>query len=171
MNTARLHAFSDLYRLHLKPWTASVVLFPLCAYFALTDAYTFLDHADLMIHEAGHFFFAMFGRFLHIAGGTIMQLLLPLVLAVNFLLNRYRIGMQIMLLWLGQSCLNVSVYAADARARQLPLLGGDNAGHDWWNMLGMLGLLEYDGLIATVFYGCGLVVFAALLAAPLYLGD
>ena len=130
MNPARRRTlFPTFYRLHLKPWTASARAFPPVAlYFALADAYTLArprrpddprGGAFLLVRRSGGFF--------RIAGGTIMQLLLPFVLAAHFFLNRYRLGMQLMLVWLGQSLINVSVYAADARARQLPLLGGDRS--------------------------------------------
>ena len=34
------------------------------------------------------------------------------------------------LFWVGESVLNVSVYAGDSVALQLPLLGGENSIHD-----------------------------------------
>lgn len=159
-----------LYAVHLQDWLGSVLLLPLCAYFALSwGQYTLLDNADLVIHEAGHFLFAPFGRFPHIAGGTILQLALPALIAGSFLYNGYRFGVQVALLWLGQNCINVSVYAADARTRRLPLLGGNEAGHDWWTMLRMTGLLEYDDLIGGVFLVAGLLLFLLLLVLPRFM--
>ena len=73
------------------------------------------------------------------------------------------------LLWLGHNFINSSVYAADARARVLPLLGGDRAGHDWANMLGMLGLLDYDQIVGGFFYVLAWLAFVALLALPRYM--
>ena len=37
--------------------------------------YTWIDNADLVIHEAGHIFFMFFGKFIHFAGGTLMQII------------------------------------------------------------------------------------------------
>ena len=51
----------------------------------------------------------------------------------------------------------------------LPLLGGDKAGHDWANMLGMLGLLDYDQIVGGFFYVLALLTFVALLALPRYM--
>ncbi len=165
-------SFRRRYDAFLKPWIGSAVLLPLCAYFALTrGAYTFLDAADLVIHEAGHVFFAPFGPFLRMAGGTLLQILLPLMLVGHFLWNDYRFGAQVMLFWLGQNLVNISVYAADARARQLPLLGGDRAAHDWSYMLGRLGGLEYDALVGGVFFALAIVVFALALALPRFTVD
>ena len=161
----------DLYHAHLKEWTASLLLFlPVCLYFALHRSdYTLLDNADLIIHEAGHVFFILLGSFLRIAGGTLMQILLPAILVGHFYAHHYRFGTQVSLFWLGHNFLNISVYAADARARLLPLLGGDRAGHDWANMLGMLGLLDYDQIVGVFFYGLALLAFVALLALPRYM--
>jgi hypothetical protein len=39
---------------------------------------------------------------------------------------------------------------ADARARVLPLVGGDPAGHDWWYLLRTTGLLDYDVTLSKV---------------------
>ena len=105
------------------------------AYFVVTrHDYSFMDSIDLVIHEAGHIFFAFFGEFIRMAGGTLLQIILPAGLAAYFYINSYRLGHQIMLFWLGQSLLNVSVYAADARSQVLPLLGGSRVTHDWHYM-------------------------------------
>lgn len=44
----------------------------------------FLDHANLMFHEAGHPFFGLFNSRLTPYGGTLGQLVFPLVLVVSF---------------------------------------------------------------------------------------
>lgn len=151
----------------VKPWTASVVLVPVMAYVLLNPGtYTVLDWADLIIHEAGHFFFRPFGRFLMFAGGTLLQLILPGLLCWHFLRADYRLGAQLMGFWWGHNCINISVYAADARARELPLLGGDAAQHDWWNMLQMVGLLAYDGWIGAFYYILAVVAFGFVLMLP-----
>ena len=160
----------DFYQIHLQDWMASLLLAPLCLYFALNrEHYTLLDNADLIIHEAGHVFFMLLGPFLRIAGGTLMQILLPSILVGYFYANHYRFGTQVSLFWLGHHFINISVYAADARARVLPLLGGDKAGHDWANMLGLLGLLDYDQIVGGFFYVLALLTFVALLALPRYM--
>ncbi len=162
---AAVHTFP--LRQALRPWLGSIALAPLCAYFALRHGeYTLLDHADLIIHEAGHFFFRFFGDFLYMFGGTLMQMLLPGLLVWNFVLNDYTLGAQLSLFWLGHNLLNISVYAADAQARALPLLGGASAIHDWWSLLGRLGLLHWDAGIGMCFYASALFVFGCCLAAP-----
>lgn len=160
----------DFYYAHLKEWRASLVFLPVCLYFVLNRGdYTLLDNADLIIHEAGHVFFSPLGPFLRIAGGTLMQILLPAALAVSFYAHDYRFGTQVMAFWLGHNFINISVYAADAQARVLPLLGGDRAGHDWANMLGTLGWLEHDQVVGGVFVGLAVLIFVALLLLPRFM--
>jgi hypothetical protein len=61
--------------------------------------------------------------------------------------------MQFSLLWLGQNLINISVYAADAQARRLPLLGGNKVYHDWHYLLNEIGLLQYDAEVGYFFFG------------------
>lgn len=144
------------------------MLAPFCLYVVFNpDSYTWLGHLHLIFHEAGHFVFRFFGTFMHFLGGTLMQLIMPSILAAHFLIHSYRFGAQLSLVVLGHSFINVSVYAADARARQLPLLGGDHVMHDWHTMLSMVGWLPYDTVIGQVFYLCGVVVLAGALLLPL----
>lgn len=152
-------------------WFLSAVLLAYGLRIALHRGdYTWLDHGDLMIHEAGHFFFRFFGHWMHVAGGTLMQLLLPGFLAAHFLRHHYRTGAQLMLFWLGQSFVNASVYAADARARELPLLGGDTVFHDWHMMLSASGLLWADTAIGYALFACGIVAMFAAVLLPLRMG-
>jgi hypothetical protein len=155
---------------HLKEWASTALLFPLCAYFVYKRGeYTLLDSADLIIHEAGHFFFRWFGEFMHAAGGTLMQLILPSLLAAHFFRHDYRFGTQVSLFWLGHNLINISVYASDARARALPLLGGDNVSHDWHFMLGRLGLLQHDIAIGHGFFLLAIIIFLILLILPRFM--
>ena len=165
-------SFRRHYDAWLRPWVGSAILLPLCLYFAFSrGTYTLLDTADLIIHEAGHVFFAPFGPFLRMAGGTLHQILLPLGLVGHFLWHGYRFGGQVMLFWLGHNLINVSVYAADAQARQLPLLGGDRAVHDWAYMLGRLGALEHDAFVGGVVFALALAVFVLALVLPRFTVD
>lgn len=150
-----------------KPWLGSLFFLPICLYFVLNRGeFTMMDNVDLIIHESGHFFFRFFGRFMMFLGGTLMQLITPAILIFYFFVNEYRFGTQVSLFWLGHNLINISVYAADARARQLPLLGGNAVEHDWWTMLGMLDLLAYDQVIGYVFFFLAILVFIILLALP-----
>lgn len=147
----------------LKKWIPSLILAPLCVYLCLhRGTYTFIDNADLVIHEAGHIFFYIFGKFIYTAGGTLMQMILPSIIIWYFFRNHYRLGTQISMLWLGQNLINISVYAADAQAKKLHLLGGNKVYHDWAYMLGSLGITQYDAYVGYFFFGLAMIVFLLL---------
>jgi hypothetical protein len=124
----------------LALWAVSVVREP--------DAWRFIDGVNLLPHEAGHPVFGFFGEFLAVLGGTLMQLLFPLAFAAHFHRSRQPFAAAVSFAWAGESLFNVARYAADARARVLPLVGGDDAGHDWAYLLGRAGLLESDQAVA-----------------------
>ncbi len=157
------------WRDRLETWGLSAALLPLCAYWLWAYAagtFTIFDSASLLVHEAGHFFFRPFGWTLYLLGGSLFQLLLPFLFAAGFLRAVYRPGVQIALAWLGQNALNVSTYAADARERALPLITGDVASHDWWQLLRAADLLAYDDVIGHAFLALALLAFGAALFAP-----
>lgn len=127
------------------------------------DSYTWLDSLDLAIHETGHLVFAFGGERLALLGGTLLQLLVPIVFAMALWRQGDRHGATIPLWWLGQSCWNVSVYIKDARAQELPLVGGGE--HDWAILLGELGLLSRDQTIGGMVYLIGVLIYGAAIVA------
>jgi hypothetical protein len=150
------------------PWIASIILFPVLLFYLLNRGdFTFLDYLNLLIHEGGHGIFRVFGDFIYTAGGTIMQMLLPAMYVGFYIFKRNKLGFQLSLFWLGENMMNISVYAADARAHVLPLLGGKNVYHDWTWMLSRLDLMAYDTLIGDLFYYSGALCFVIVLIAPL----
>jgi hypothetical protein len=133
-------------------------------YLRSEDAFGLLDSVDLPIHETGHLVFSPFGEFAQFAGGTIMQLLFPLVFVAYFLRRGDRFAGYFLLGWVAQNLWNVSSYVADARAQELPLVGGGE--HDWAYLLGRMGLLTQDLRIASAIHAAGVLLFgfAMLLA-------
>ncbi|MEP6637619.1 MAG: hypothetical protein ABJB97_12915 [Acidobacteriota bacterium] len=133
-----------------------------CAY----DPYQWhlIDGVNLVIHEAGHIIFRPFGEFMMIAGGSLVQVIMPAVFIGYFCYQRQFYSGSLVLFWLGESILKVSVYAGDSLALQLPLLGGEGAIHDWNYMLIHLNLLSHTALIAGLIrlVGTLLIVLAAL---------
>jgi len=121
----------------------------------------FIHSINLVFHEAGHIIFSPFGRFMAVLGGSLMQLLIPLAVMLTFLIkenNPFSAGVG--LWWLGESFIDLAPYINDARAGQIPLLGGttgaDSPGyHDWTNILGDLGWLASDHQIADRFDNFG----------------
>lgn len=121
-----------------------------------------IDNVDLAIHEAGHVFFSPFGEFLGFLGGTLLQLIIPLTFFGYFLRRGNRYAASVLLWWVAQNCWNISVYVRDARAQELPLVGGGE--HDWAYLLGTIGLLERDQAIGRMFVAAGICCFAASIA-------
>ncbi|MFN7957178.1 MAG: hypothetical protein U0P46_02460 [Holophagaceae bacterium] len=113
-----------------------------------------LDGVNLLFHEAGHPLFGIFGwETLAILGGTLMQLLVPGVVAASFWLRRDACGAAVAGVWVGENLLNIARYVADARAQALPLVGGGE--HDWTALLTQWGCLAQDLRIAQVIRALG----------------
>ena len=142
---------------------------------------SFMHLIVLPIHEAGHMLFMPFGRFMSVLGGSLLQVLLPLVLMASFMFGfggsrRDNFAAALMLWWAAVSIIDVAPYIWDAFDPKMMLLGGktgaESDGHDWQNILGDLGLLKRAHLIAGIAHMLGLItmlVAYAWGAALLYL--
>ncbi|MFC1756343.1 hypothetical protein ACFLY1_00140 [Patescibacteria group bacterium] len=115
------------------------------------------------MHEAGHWVFAIFGDTIGTFGGTLMQLLMPVIFVIAFLRQSDYFGAAFGLGWLADNLFGVAIYIADARKMLLPLLGGDNVGHDWNNLLSKFGLLEYDAEIALAVKFSAVIIMSVAL--------
>lgn len=107
----------------------------------------------LVIHEAGHVIFGFFGDFMHVLGGSLLQVLMPFIwfIAARFWSRDAFAGA--LCLWLmGHSLVDVAPYINDARSLQLMLLSGGTGreveGHDWEYLLTELNALHRDVFIA-----------------------
>jgi len=130
--------------------------------------HSFMHLVNLPFHEAGHVFFRFFGRFMHSLGGSLGQLLMPLIC---FIALRYKtrdaFGAAVCLWWFGENFVDMAPYMNDARSLSLPLLGG-NFGHsspygfhDWEFLLTESGLLKYDHAIARTSHLTGSLLMLA----------
>ena len=134
----------------------------------------FLDLVNLAFHEAGHLFLSFGGTTLHFLGGTLGQLLVPALLAANFLLReRQPFAAALCVWWVGESLINVSVYMADARSLSLPLVGGGD--HDWNELFHRFGLLTEPAVrrvaTATRLLGLATMVSGIAWGAYVLLGE
>lgn len=120
-----------------------------------------VDAIDLTIHETGHLVFGLFGEIIAALGGTLFQLIVPAAFCLYFFRRRDRLGAAVCLWWVAQNCWNIAVYVADARAQELPLVGGGE--HDWAFILGEFGLLRNDQGIARMWNALGFGLFLASL--------
>jgi len=127
---------------------------------------SFMHRVILPFHEFGHVLFRPLGRFMAILGGSLFQVTMPLGLMLAFILKqRDTFGASIMLWWAGQSLVDVAPYIEDAPLRHLPLIGGGGGeGHDWGNMLTMLGWLDHARALALLSFWMGLLVMFTALA-------
>lgn len=118
-----------------------------------------LDSANLALHEAGHPLVGLFSGRLMVYGGTIFQLAFPVAAAWHFRQRRHVVGEAAALVWLGENLLNVARYMGDARAQVLPLVGGGE--HDWTEILGRWGMLNWDTRLAGMLsFGATLFIIA-----------
>lgn len=124
---------------------------------------SFLHLVNLVFHEAGHVLFAPLGRFMMILGGSLGQVLVPMICLIVLLVKtRDPFGASVALWWMGASVIDVAPYINDARAMEVLLLGGvtgqETDSHDWHNILSMLGLLEWDHRLAQLTHAIGVLL-------------
>ena len=111
------------------------------------------------VHEAGHVVIGLLSQAAGVYGGTLFQLLFPLLFIQHAARRGQLTAMAASGVWLGESLLNMAAYMADARARLLPLVGfTDEPGHDWEIIFSRWGVLQHDLLIANLARGLALLV-------------
>ena len=161
----------------MRAWCSEVAWLPrlpvlvLVAYWAIrhvgdTQYSSVIDGLNFGIHELGHVVFTTFGEFTAIAGGSLLQCAAPLIAAVMFIRQRDYFAVSFALGWFATNLYDVAVYVADARSQSLQLvgLGAGEPIHDWNYLLGQLGLLNSDQVLAASLRGCGVLAFATSLA-------
>jgi hypothetical protein len=133
-------------------WLVFYLLFLIYA-FRMHGEFLFIDSANLIVHEGGHLLFRWFGPTLCLWGGTLLQWLVPLLLAAYFFHERQPAAFAFCLFFFFENWLYTATYMADARAMALPLVttgDPDFAEHDWNTIFSSLGVLPYDTAIAAV---------------------
>jgi hypothetical protein len=147
-------------------WGFKFILSPMDAGYAMDS---FWHLVNLPFHEAGHLIFRPFGRFMTSLGGSLSQLLIPLLCMAVFLLKtRDTFAAAFALWWFGENFMDLAPYINDARSLTLPLLGGNTGRtspygfHDWEFILKESGLAHYDHSLAQIAYRFGtvLMIFA-----------
>jgi hypothetical protein len=141
----------------LAGWIGFYAVFLIYA-FTMHGAFLFIDFVNLIVHEGGHLLFGWFGPTLGIWGGTILQWLVPLLLAGYFFSQRQTAAFAFCLFFFFENWLYTATYMADARAMALPLVtAGDSdfVEHDWHTIFSSLGVLQYDTVIAALVRALG----------------
>src|ERR1700677_1744005 len=136
----------------LVAWLAFYVGFLFYA-FSKHGGFLFIDSANLVVHEGGHNLFGWFGPTLGLWGGTLLQWLVAVLLAMYFFFERETSGFVFCAFFFFENWLYTATYMADARVMELPLVTtGDPefARHDWNTIFSDLGILPYDTTIAAI---------------------
>ena len=133
---------------------------------------SFMHNILLPIHEAGHVLFMPFGEFMTILGGSLFQLLLPLIVAGTILWqNRDPFGAAIGVWWCGVSLMDLAPYIYDAKQPQLILLGGhtgEDGAHDWIYLLGVFHRIEQSQVYGAVAHKLGMLMMLAGIATAAF---
>ena len=157
-------------------WLVFYVLF-LGYAFSAHGGFLFIDSENLVVHEGGHNLFGWFGPTLGLWGGTLLQWLVPFLLAAYFFTERQTAGFVFCLFFFFENWLYTATYMADARAQELPLVTtGDPefVEHDFHAIFSSLGVLDYDtkiALVVRILGWCGMIGCAVWLALRLRAKD
>ncbi len=143
--------WQPLSRIALGAW---LVFYAVCLWGAATGGgiLRWINLVFMPVHEGGHLLFRFFGEWITVAGGTILQLLLPFALAIYFVFRRQIAGTAFCAFFLFEQFLPVGIYMADARAQALDYVTvGDpeNAVHDWYYLFNSVGVLQHDTAIGA----------------------
>ena len=162
-----------IYHIHQAYWTLRFNIF-----FSITYSFPFpinlenflISNFLLLIHEAGHTFFGILGnRTLTILGGSLNEILLPAIIVVFCIFNRYIKGTQASLYLLGSAWMSVAFYAADGSQRQLPLIADLGVmSHDWGNLLRQWNLSHHDSTFGITFAVIGGIFCISAIIVPLF---
>jgi hypothetical protein len=129
---------------------------------------SFLHRPLLVFHEAGHVLFRFAGEWMGVLGGTLGQLIMPLVLGGALLWQRRDPFGAAIGLWLfGVSLLDVAPYMYDAWEPRLMLLSGhtgEEGFHDWIYLFRSMGLHSKARMIGGLVHTLGALVVLLSLA-------
>ena len=145
--------------------------------FSAHGGFLYIDNANLVVHEGGHNLFGWFGPTLGLWGGTLLQWLVPFLLAAYFFTERQTAGFVFCLFFFFENWLYTATYMADARAQQLPLVttgDPDFVEHDFHAIFTQLGVLNYDtkiALVVRVLGWCGMIACVGWMAMRLRVKD
>ena len=121
----------------------------------------FIDGVNVLFHEAGHPIFGLFGNeFLMVLGGTLGQLVMPIIILVYFFFTGQRYSSAVAGLWFSENFFPISTYAKDATMMELPLVGNGDRAHDWNYMLSELDMLSRDQHIGNMIHSTGFALLA-----------
>jgi len=161
--------WKPISRAQLIGWTAFYALLLLFLSFHWGQL-TLLDNVHLPIHEGGHLLFGWLGETLGLWGGTLLQLIVPALLAASFVVRRELPGTAFCTFAFFHSLTGVATYMADALRQELPLVTvgapADEAQHDWVRIFSSLGVLPHAIQIGDA---TRLIAWAGMVGSVLWL--
>jgi hypothetical protein len=120
---------------------------------------SFMHNINLPFHEFGHVIFRPFGYFMTTLGGSLFQIMMPLIVLIVFLKQGDPFEASIMLWWVGQNFIDLSPYISDAEYRGLPLIMGmGEDSHDWGNLLTMMGMVDKAYIFGKTSFAIGSII-------------
>lgn len=119
----------------------------------------FLHNLNLPVHETGHIVFGFFRPVVTSLGGSLFQVIMPLVFCLALWIKpRDLLGASVGLWWAFENLIDVAVYIDDAMYMRLTLISGDTGNeapygfHDWNFILSETHLLlKYDAIASAVY--------------------
>jgi len=126
----------------------------------------------LGFHEMGHLLFSWAPHFITALMGSVFQVAVPIAVIVIFYRQEEFFGIATGGFWLSYSLAELSAYIADARSRDLPLVGfasQEDLEHDWNYLLGKLHLLNLDHFFGFIVRASGVVIGVASCAFGVWL--
>ena len=99
-----------------------------------------------------------------------MQILIPVLLIIFFMVNYLRKWLQLGFLLLGHTFLNISVYVADAETRKIDLFGPPDQIHDWNWILNFFEAMQYRTDIVSVCVVIAVIFFVIAILIPRIVG-
>jgi hypothetical protein len=135
------------------------------------EYWTIFGGLTLGVHEGGHVLFSPLGELMEVAGGSIAQVAVPLLVALAFLRQREYFGISVVLAWLSMSLTNLATYIGDARDQILPLvsMGSGDPIHDWHFILARYAMLGDDKALARFTTFLSVLALAASVVLGLWL--
>jgi len=155
-----------LFFLIIFIWGLKFIFIPMSSNYVFDSIWHLIN---LPFHEFGHILFRPFGRLMTSLGGSIAQVLMPVICLALFLIkNRDPFAASFSLWWTGQNFMDLAPYINDARSLTLSLLGGNTGRtspygfHDWEFILQETRLLRYDHVLAKLadIFGAFLMILA-----------
>ena len=120
--------------------------------------FQWFDLVFVPVHEGGHLLFGYFGRWIMVAGGTFLQLFVPLSLGIYFAFKRQLFGTTFCAFFFFEQFLPIGIYMADAQCQCLEYVtvgDAELAEHDWFYLFSQAGVLEHDIQIGSIVRALG----------------